>query len=311
MNTRVMRTRFFASLFLLTSVLHAFCQDASQLPVEGHNYDRCEDHDFGGRKTISVKFLDQGDVSVEMDDYVIKSQFANDQAYDAEVDRVLSSTTSIMERLAATAEMYHNTVILTSGSYVEEGGYLKISLEDDNILGTDFLNCEIGGRYLQCSDHNFVLTQDEVLMDGDVINISNVVHRELTFQDMPIDRWIIHIVSGNRTLENGENFQLESLYNRGKYLGHGKDGLLGLHFPDGQGISYEFRFYDEYGQGTLDALDDLKLKPAFFFGDYNYIIGVDQEKDNARISKQFDPDENLWYIEGAMCDIVDYLAASK
>ena len=70
-------------------------------------------------------------------------------------------------------------------------------------------------------------------------------------------------------------------------------------------------FYDPYGEGPLDALEDLKFKPSYFFGDYNYIIGVDQETDNARITKQFRAQQNLWYVEGAMCDIVDELVKRK
>lgn len=311
MNPRVMRTRFFGTLILLTSVLHAFSQDATQQPVEGYNYDRCEDHEFGGWKTISVQFQEEGGVFVEMDDYVIKSEFANQEAYDEEVSRIDNLEGSLMAKLEAKALMYDNALMTTSGIYENRDGVLKITLESDDMLDTDILHCEIGGRYLKCSNHNFALTYDEVILDFDVINITNIKYKTLTYQLNPQDRWIIHLADGNDALENGENFQLESLYARDKYLGHGKDGLLKLYALDEQGINYEFRFYDEYGEGPLAALDDLKLKPAYFFGDYSYVVGVDQEADNARISKQYEKEENLWYVEAAMCDIVDELIGEK
>ncbi len=301
----------FLSIILIFCSGIVFAQSSKQEPQLNYNYDRCEDHEFGGWNTISVRFQEEGSLEISLDDYVIKSQFANKKAYESEVDRIEEAGGSIMGKIDALANMYENTEFVSVGKYAKENGFLKIYLEDDEILGVDSLSCEISGRYLQCMDKNFVLANDEVIMDLDVISIENVIQKELTFNEAPMDRWIVHFVKGTPTLESGDNFQLESHYNRGQYLGHGRDGQLGLHTMDEPGISYEFRFYDSYGKGPIDALDDLKMKPAYFFGDYSYVVGTDQKPGNALISKQYKSEENLWYIEGAMCDIVDELAGNR
>lgn len=298
-------------VILLCYAFVGFTQGNTQSPLLDYDYDRCEEFEFGGGSTISLSFKEEGRVVLQSDVYVIKPQFANETAYNAEIDRISASGGSIMEMLEARAQMYDNTEKITEGTYSENDGYLKIYLASNDILETDFLNCELGGRYLMCFDVNFVLAYDEGIIDYDVITIENVVHWELTFQEDPVDRWVVHINSDNLTLENGEAFQLESLSNRGQYLGHGRDGTLKLFPPEEAGISYDFRVFDSNGQGVIDALDDLKMKPAYFFGENSYVIGIDQETNNVAISSQFESEENLWYIESAMCDIVDELVGNR
>lgn len=303
--------RFFSLIFLISCSLPVASQSSMQMPSLNFDYDRCENYEYGGWGTISVRFQEGGNVQVSLDDYTIKSQYANEQAYEEELDRISNSDLSIMGKLDARAEMYDNTQIASSGFFSVSENSLKIRLGSDEILGTNILSCEIGGRYLMCGSLNFVLAKDEVIMDRDVLRITNVSYWELTFNEEPIDRWILHIENGNEILENGSDFLLESFYNPGQFLGHGRDGQFGLFPMDESAINYDFRFYDPYGEGPLDALEDLKFKPSYFFGDYSYIIGVDQETDNVRISKQFKAEQNLWYVEGAMCDIVDEIVARQ
>ena len=306
MNPTVMQKTFLFVFFCWSTAI-GLAQGNTQQPLFAYDYDRCETHAFGGWNTISLRFQEAGKVSLDIDDYVIKKEYANQIAYEQEITRIDASGGSIMEKLDARAQMYVNTELSTDGTFVTENGYLKLSLENDQILGTADLMCELGGRYLMCGDINFVLAHDEVILDYDVISIKNVVHDPLTFQQEPADRWIVHINSDHLTLENGETFQLESLYNRGQYLGHGRDGILGLRPMDEQGISYDFRLFDEYGEGTVKALDDLKMKPAYFFGEYFYLVGAEEESGHVRISKQYGDEEHLWYVESAMCDIADDL----
>lgn len=303
--------RIFSAIFFLASTLVVFAQDNAQNPIWGLDYDRCENHEFGGWKTISVRFEEGGEIKVSSDDYVIKPQFANQEAYEAETQRISNAEISVMAKIDANAQMYDNTEEVATGIYNMEEGILKIKLDNDEILDTRELTCGINGRYLKCGMLNFALANDEVIMDHDVLKISNVLYEDLTFSEDPTDRWIVQIENGNQILESGDDFLLESFYNPGQFLGHGRDGKFGLFPLDEMGINYDFRFYDPYGEGPLDALEDLKLKPSYFFGDYSYIVGVDQETDNARISKNFEPEENLWYIELSVCDIVDELAERK
>ncbi len=303
--------RFLIAAFFLTCSMVVGAQDDANQPLLDHDYDRCENYEYGGWGTISVRFQEGGNVLVSLDDYTIKSQYADEQAYKEELERISNSDLSIMGKLDAKAQMYDNTQKASSGYYSVSENSLKISFGSDEILGTNILSCEIGGRYLMCGSLNFVLAKDEVIMDRDVLSITNVPYWGLTFSEEPIDRWIVHIENGNEILENGSDFLLESFYNPGQFLGHGRDGQFGLFPIDESGINYDFRFYDPYGEGPLDAFEDLKFKPSYFFGDYNYIIGVDQETNNARISKQFKDQENLWYVEGSMCDIVDEIVARK
>ncbi|MDW3197436.1 MAG: hypothetical protein R8G66_33975 [Cytophagales bacterium] len=305
-----MHTRFFGIILLIYCSQLAFGQGMGQLLLD-ENYDRCQDHEFGGWKTISIQFEEDGEVKVSSDDYVIKPQFANQETYKTELQRISDADMSVMARLDARAQMYDNAEAVATGRYIIEDELLKIKLGDDEMLGTAELTCEIDGRYLKCGTLNFVLASTDVIMDRDVLKISNVLYEDLTFSAAPTDRWILQIENGNQALENGDDFLLENLYSPGQFLGHGRDGQFGLFPMDEMGINYDFKFYDTYGQGPIDALEDLKFKPSYFFGDYSYIIGVDQETDNARISKQFEPQENLWYVEGAMCDIVDELVKRK
>lgn len=305
--------RFFIAAFFLFCSTVICAQEDAQQPVLDLDYDRCEKYEYGGWGTISVRFQEEGSVMVSLDDYTIKSQFADEQAYQEEVDRISDSDLSIMGKVDANAQMYDNAQMASSGIFSISENSLNISLGSDEILGTNKISCKVEGRLLKCGDLNFVLAEDEVIFNNDVINITNVIHYELTFQEEPVDRWIVRLDTddSNTTLDNGENFRLESLYNHGQFLAHGRDGEFGL-FPDDEvGINYDFRFYDSYGEGPVEALEDLKFKPSYFFGDYSYIVGIDQELDNARISKKFKSQENLWYVESAMCDIVDELATEK
>lgn len=303
--------RIFSVIFFLSYTFVVLAQGTIQKPLWDYSYDRCVDHEYGGWKTISIQFEEEGEVKVSSDDYVIKRQFANQEAYESELQRILDADLSVMARLDARAQMYDNAEQIATGSFSMQDGLLKISLGNHEILGLRKMTCEVDGRYLKCGTLNFVLANDEVIMDLDVLKISNVLYSDLTFKEDPIDRWVLQIESDNQILENGEDFLLESFYRPGQFLGHGRDGQLGLFPMDEMGINYDFRFYDPYGQGPIDALEDLKMKPSYFFGDYNYLVGVDQETDNVRITKQFEVQENLWYVEGAMCDIVDELAARQ
>lgn len=301
----------FLSLVLVVSLNSVFGQAATAKLDFEYDYLRCPDLDFEGFHMVDINFYQDGEIIMESTLAEIKSKYASDKKFARALKSIQASGGSSQDQYEAQKELYNFTERSTKGSYLVKDGSLKIYIDSGEILNTEFLSCELDGRYLMCGDLNFVLDNDDVIMNDDVLYIQNVANYSLAFQEDSLDRWIIQILSDNPTLVNGERFRLKRSFQWNQYLGYKENGTIGLYPFDAPGIYFDFVMYDEEGSGEITLWDDLKIKPADYFDNNYFVVGIDSSTDNVRVRRRYNDEENIWWIELAMCDIVDKLVGSK